>query len=84
LLFAIAALLQKVTMGVAVAVFGVLLSAAGYVARDVQPPEVLRALALLTVALPLGALVVAAAAMLPFPARLNARLPSRGEVDLGG
>jgi GPH family glycoside/pentoside/hexuronide:cation symporter len=71
LLFAIAALLQKVTMGVAVAMFGVLLSAAGYVARDVQPPEVLRALGLLAAALPLAALVVAAAAMLFFPARLG-------------
>jgi GPH family glycoside/pentoside/hexuronide:cation symporter len=40
LLFAIAALLQKVTMGVAVALFGALLSAAGYVARDTQPANV--------------------------------------------
>ena len=71
LMFAIAALLQKVTMGVAVAVFGVLLSAAGYVARDVQPPDVLRALGLLATALPLAALVVASAAMLFFPARLG-------------
>lgn len=72
LLFAIAALLQKVTMGIAVAIFGVLLSAAGYVARDVQPPEVLRALALLATALPLAALVIASLAMLRFPARLGA------------
>jgi GPH family glycoside/pentoside/hexuronide:cation symporter len=71
LLFAIAALLQKVTMGVAVAIFGALLSAAGYVARDIQPPEVLHALALLAAALPLAALVVASAAMLRFPARLG-------------
>jgi GPH family glycoside/pentoside/hexuronide:cation symporter len=71
LLFAIAALLQKVTMGIAVAIFGVLLSAAGYVARDVQPPEVLRALALLAAALPLAALAVASAAMLRFPRSLG-------------
>ena len=71
LLFAIAALLQKVTMGVAVAIFGVLLSAAGYVARDVQPPQVLHALALLAAGLPLIALVIASAAMLAFPARLG-------------
>jgi GPH family glycoside/pentoside/hexuronide:cation symporter len=71
LLFAIAALLQKVTMGVAVAIFGALLSAAGYAARSVQPPEVLRALALLATALPLAALAVASAAMLFFPARLG-------------
>lgn len=70
LLFAIAALLQKVTMGVAVAVFGALLSAAGYVARDAQPQQVLNALALLTAALPLAALAIAAVAMLFFPARL--------------
>ena len=71
LLFAIAALLQKVTMGVAVAIFGGLLSAAGYVARDVQPPQVLHALGLLAAGLPLLALIVAAAAMLFFPARLG-------------
>lgn len=71
LLFAIAALLQKVTMGIAVAIFGVLLSAAGYVARDVQPPQVLHALALLVAGLPLIALIVASAAMLAFPARLG-------------
>jgi len=71
LLFAIAALLQKVTMGVAVAIFGALLSAAGYVARDVQPPHVLRALALLAAALPLAALVVASVAMLRFPHSLG-------------
>jgi len=82
LLFAIAALLQKVTMGIAVAIFGVLLSTAGYAARDVQPPEVLRTLALLTAALPLGALILAAAAMLPFPARLSERSSSPGKLDL--
>ncbi|MBW8745507.1 MAG: MFS transporter [Sphingomonas sp.] len=71
LLFAIAALLQKVTMGVAVAIFGALLSAAGYVARDVQPPHVLRALALLAAALPLAALIVASVAMLRFPRSLG-------------
>jgi len=70
LLFAIAALLQKVTMGVAVAVFGTLLSAAGYVARDIQPANVLSALALLTAALPLLALLVASAAMVRFPRSL--------------
>jgi Na+/melibiose symporter-like transporter len=70
LLFAIAGLLQKVTNGVAVAIFGGLLSAAGYVARDVQPVPVLKALSLLTFALPLAALIVAAGAMLFFPARL--------------
>jgi GPH family glycoside/pentoside/hexuronide:cation symporter len=68
LLFAIAALLQKVTMGVAVAIFGGLLSWAGYAARAVQPPDVLNALALLTAALPLAAMLVAAAAMVRFPA----------------
>jgi len=71
LLFAVAALLQKVTMGVAVAIFGALLSAAGYVARDVQPPQVLHALALLAAGLPLLALIVASAAMLFFPAKLG-------------
>jgi len=71
LLFAIAALLQKVTMGVAVAIFGGLLSAAGYVARDVQPPQVLHALGLLAAGLPLLALIVAAGAMIFFPARLG-------------
>lgn len=71
LLFAIAALLQKVTMGVAVAIFGALLSAAGYVARDVQPPQVLHALGLLAAGLPLLALIVAAGAMVFFPARLG-------------
>ena len=71
LLFAVAALLQKVTMGVAVAIFGALLSAAGYIARDVQPPQVLHALALLAAGLPLLALIVASAAMLFFPARLG-------------
>jgi GPH family glycoside/pentoside/hexuronide:cation symporter len=71
LLFAIAALLQKVTQGVAVAIFGGLLSAAGYVARDVQPPSVLSALALLTAALPLAAMIVASIAMLRFPASLG-------------
>ena len=71
LLFAIAALLQKVTMGVAVAIFGVSLSAAGYIARDVQPPHVLRALGLLAAALPLAALVIASAAMLRFPRSLG-------------
>ena len=71
LLFAIAALLQKVTMGVAVAVFGALLSAAGYAARDVQPPEVLRALGLMAAGLPLAALVLASAAMLRFPRSLG-------------
>ena len=70
LLFAIAALLQKVTMGVAVAVFGTLLSAAGYVARDIQPANVLSALALLTAALPLLALLAASAAMVRFPRSL--------------
>jgi len=71
LLFAIAALLQKVTMGVAVAIFGALLSAAGYVARDIQPPHVLRALAILAAALPLAALIVASVAMLRFPHSLG-------------
>jgi len=71
LLFAIAALLQKVTQGVAVAIFGGLLSAAGYVARDVQPPNVLSALALLTAALPLAAMLVASVAMLRFPTALG-------------
>jgi len=71
LLFAIAALLQKVTQGVAVAIFGGLLSAAGYVARDVQPPNVLSALALLMAALPLAAMIVASIAMLRFPAALG-------------
>ena len=71
LLFAIAALLQKVTMGVAVAIFGALLSAAGYVARDIQPPHVLRALAILAAALPLAALIVASVAMLRFPRSLG-------------
>ena len=66
----IAALLQKVTMGVAVAVFGTLLSAAGYVARDIQPANVLSALALLTAALPLLALLAASAAMVRFPRSL--------------
>jgi len=75
LLFAIAALLQKVTMGVAVAIFGALLSAAGYVARDVQPPHVLRALALLAAALPLAALIVASVAMLRFPRSLGSTHP---------
>jgi len=73
LLFAIAALLQKVTMGVAVAVFGTLLSAAGYVARDIQPANVLSALALLTAALPLLALLIASAAMVRFPRSLVPR-----------
>jgi len=71
LLFAIAALLQKVTMGVAVAIFGALLSAAGYVARDVQPPSVLHALAMLAAGLPLLALIVASVAMLFYPVRLR-------------
>ena len=71
LLFAIAALMQKVTLGVAVAIFGGLLSAAGYVARDVQPDHVLRALALLSAALPLVALLIASAAMLRFPTDLR-------------
>jgi len=71
LLFAIAALLQKVTLGVAVAIFGGLLSAAGYVARDVEPDHVLRALALLSAALPLVALLIASAAMLRFPTDLR-------------
>lgn len=71
LLFAVAALLQKVTMGVAVAIFGGLLSMAGYAARDIQPPAVLHALLLLTAALPLAALAVAAGAMLFFPQRLG-------------
>jgi len=73
LLFAIAFLLQKVTMGVAVAIFGALLSAAGYVARDVQPPQVLSALGLLSAGLPLAALVLASVAMLRFPRSLSAR-----------
>jgi GPH family glycoside/pentoside/hexuronide:cation symporter len=68
LLFAIAALLQKVTQGVAVAIFGALLWAAGYVPREVQPPHVLHALALLAAAMPLAALIGASAAMLRFPA----------------
>jgi len=71
LLFAIAALLQKVTMGVAVAIFGALLSTAGYVARDVQPPHVLRALTLLAAGMPLVALIVASVAMLRFPRSLG-------------
>jgi len=56
---------------VAVAIFGGLLSAAGYVARDVQPDHVLRALALLSAALPLVALLIASAAMLRFPTDLR-------------
>ena len=71
LLFGIAALLQKLTQGVAVAIFGASLSAAGYVARDVQPPHVLHALLLLTAALPLGAMAVASVAMLRFPRSLQ-------------
>lgn len=71
LLFGIAALLQKVTQGVAVAIFGVSLSAAGYVARDAQPSHVLHALILLTAALPLAAMAVASAAMLRFPRSLR-------------
>jgi len=73
LLFAIAALLQKVTQGVAVAIFGALLWAAGYAPREVQPPHVLHALALLAAALPLAALMAAAVAMLRFPASLGKR-----------
>lgn len=71
LLFGIAALLQKVTSGVSVALFGGLLSAAGYVARDVQPAPVLNALLWLTAGLPLAATIIAAAAMIRFP-RLRA------------
>jgi GPH family glycoside/pentoside/hexuronide:cation symporter len=73
LLFAIAALLQKVTMGVAVAIFGGLLSLAGYTARAVQPPAILRDLALLTAALPLAAMLVAGLAMLRFPSITGGR-----------
>jgi len=71
LLFGIAALLQKVTLGIGVAVFGSLLSAAGYVARDVQPPHILQVLVFLTAGLPLAALIVASAAMLAFPRALG-------------
>ena len=71
LLFGIAALLQKVTLGIAVAVFGALLSVAGYVARDVQPPHVLHVLVILAAALPLAALILASAAMLTFPRALD-------------
>jgi len=71
LLFALTALLQKVTQGVAVAIFGILLSAAGYVAREAQPPAVLNALALLTAGLPLVAMIGASLAMLRFPRALR-------------
>ena len=67
LMFAIAASLQKATQGAAVAIFGTLLSAAGYVAGEAQPPGVLTALAWLTAALPLAAIIVAAGAMARFP-----------------
>jgi GPH family glycoside/pentoside/hexuronide:cation symporter len=67
LLFAIAALLQKVAMGVAVAIYGALLSAAGYAPRAVQPPEVLSALAWLSTGLPFAMMVLAAVAMVRFP-----------------
>ncbi len=71
LLFAVAALLQKVTMGIAVAIFGALLSAIGYAPRLVQPPLLLRDLALVSAVLPLAAMVLAGVAMARFP-RLRA------------
>ncbi len=66
-LFGIAALLQKVTQGIAVALFGTLLSASGYVARTVQPEGVLDQLILLTGMLPLIGMGLAWLAMLGFP-----------------
>lgn len=66
-MFGVAALLQKVAQGVAVAIFGLLLSAAGYAARDVQPRDVLDSLVWLTATLPLAAMAIASAAMLRFP-----------------
>jgi GPH family glycoside/pentoside/hexuronide:cation symporter len=76
LLFGIAALLQKATSGVSVALFGCLLSASGYVARDAQPPHVLDALTWLTAGLPLAATIIAAFAMVGFPRLRNARAES--------
>lgn len=70
-LFGIAALLQKVAQGIAVAVFGTLLAASGYVARTVQPEGVLDRLVLLTALLPLIGMIIAWLAMLGFP-RLRA------------
>ncbi|MBW8910726.1 MAG: MFS transporter [Sphingomonas sp.] len=67
LLFAIAALLQKVTQGVAVAIFGALLSASGYVAGTAQTPNVLTALVVLASGIPLAAMAIAGMAMIGFP-----------------
>ncbi|WP_162875669.1 MFS transporter [Sphingomonas crusticola] len=72
-LFGIAALMQKVTMGVAVAVFGALLSWSGYVAGEAQSPRVLSSLIWLTAALPLLGLAGASGAMLRFPRSLVSR-----------
>lgn len=69
-LFGVAALLQKVALGIAVAVFGGLLSAVGYLPRDHQPAGVLHGLAWLTAGLPLIPLLGASLAMLRFPRSL--------------
>ncbi|HWI86382.1 MAG TPA: MFS transporter [Sphingomonas sp.] len=65
--FGVAALLQKVAQGIAVATFGALLSASGYVARDIQPANVLHSLVLLSAGLPLAATILASGAMWCFP-----------------
>lgn len=67
MLFGVAALLQKFAQGVAVALFGVLLSASGYAAHAAQPAFVLDRLLLLSTLLPLVGMLVAMMAMLRFP-----------------
>jgi len=68
LLFAVAALLQKVMQGVAVAAFGYSLSAVGYAPRYAQPADVQNGLALLTSVLPLAGVALASLAMMAFRA----------------
>lgn len=75
IVFGLAALLQRVAIGLATVLLGLVLGQAGYVANAVQTPETLAALRRLIVLVPMGCFVLSGFAMAVSPLRRSQIIP---------